>query len=226
MMGNNDNVNVTGSKHDYRMSTMPKPKVNMKTWVQGRHLFLAWIIRRHITTTYTITAFRNRKYDSCGTETLCFSFVQLCSLLLQNMLTSCEQNFFITTKFTERNFKICLRSPSKIWEYNVKRNTHNAETNILKAKPSGWKRVLAITNAPTKGFTVYPSASTIHNKHVRICIWRMLLGNPRILNQQRQRKSFGQFKGEKSQSVHSVRFLREREPVTSLYTQKVLTHLS
>jgi len=61
VMGNNDNVNVTGSKHDYRMSTLPKPKANMKTWVQERHLLLAWIIRRHITTTYTITAFRNRK---------------------------------------------------------------------------------------------------------------------------------------------------------------------
>jgi len=43
--------------------------------------------------------------------------------------------------------------------YNVKRNTHNAETNILKAKPSGWKRVLAITNAATKGFMEYPSAT-------------------------------------------------------------------
>jgi len=61
MMANNDNVNVTGSKHDYRMSAIPKPKANMKTWVQERHLFLAWIIHRHITTTYTITAFRNRK---------------------------------------------------------------------------------------------------------------------------------------------------------------------
>ena len=60
-MGNNDNVNVTGSKHDYKMSTMPKPKGNMKTWVLERHLFLAWLIRRQITITYTITAFRNRK---------------------------------------------------------------------------------------------------------------------------------------------------------------------
>lgn len=32
MTGNNDNnVNVTGSKRDYRTSTMPKPKVNMST---------------------------------------------------------------------------------------------------------------------------------------------------------------------------------------------------
>jgi hypothetical protein len=86
------------------------------------------------------------------------------------MLTSCEENFLIKTKFTERNFKICLRSPSKIWKYSVKRNTHNAETNILKAKYSGWKRGLAITNAATKGFKEYPSASTIHNKHVGIRI--------------------------------------------------------
>lgn len=123
--------------------------------------------------------------------------------------------FLITTKFTERNFKICLRSPSKIWKYNVERNTYNAETNILKMKPSGWKRVLATTTAATKGYMEYPSASTNHNKHVGICIWRMLLGNLCIHNLQRQRKSAGQFTGEKSQIVHSVRFLREREPMTS-----------
>jgi hypothetical protein len=46
------------------------------------------------------------------------------------MLTSYEHNFLITINFTERNFKICLRSPSKIWKCNVKRNTQNAETNL------------------------------------------------------------------------------------------------
>jgi hypothetical protein len=61
---------------------------------------------------------------------------------------------------------MCLRSLSKIWKHIVKRNTHNAETNILKAELSGWKRVLAITNAATKGFTEYPSASAIRNEHV------------------------------------------------------------